>query len=262
MSKSLFSFMSLSEEIPFSKMRNFRDMGGYVTESGKKVKYGLLFRGPSLSSLETKEDFDKFYGLGIKSIIDLRSPGEVAMTPDPEFKGIKHQVIDAIQLCSGSKSTDFNFESRERFEAALDLFAHRNAELPFKNPAYQAIFDDMINGTVPLYFHCYAGKDRTGLAAMLILTLLGVKYEDAMQDYLASNKYIQGIIEKTAKELAIKYPPNCEDLVQRLCGVDRRNIDIAFEEINKKYKSFDEFLLDNYGITPEIKSKLREKYLE
>ena len=89
--------------------------------------------------------------------------------------------------------------------ARFEWFSALYREMPFRNPAYHALFALLEGRRVPVLFHCSCGKDRTGIGAMLILLALGVSRADALADYMLTNVYRREIIERF---LADKPPPS------------------------------------------------------
>lgn len=140
---------------------NIRDLGGWKTESGRTVKYGLLYRGgcidgynggPALSQVGC----DTFKWLGIRSEIDLRG-SDVKSNSSPF--GAKYYKTTMTQY-------DYIFTDATTKQSLKTIFSI----LSFK-------------GSYPVYFHCNAGADRTGTLAFLINGLLGVSYEDLTRDF-------------------------------------------------------------------------------
>ncbi len=60
--------------------------------------------------------------------------------------------------------------------------------MPFGNPAYQRLFNLLLENDGNIYFHCTAGKDRTGVAGFLIMMALGMSEEDGVKEYMLSNQ--------------------------------------------------------------------------
>jgi protein-tyrosine phosphatase len=171
-----------TRHIAFDRLHNFRDLGGYRTAEGRVVHWGRLYRSDSLAKLSTAEhpaDWERFLALGVRTVIDLRYPWEIENWGRvPEFGGlafhnlsIEHQPYDQAQL--GPETAVVPFLAERYAEVAEDGVAELRRAL-------EIIASD---GSGPLVFHCAAGKDRTGLLAALVLSLLGVGEDDIVADY-------------------------------------------------------------------------------
>ena len=172
----------MSDILGIEKKRNLRDLGGYKTQNGKHVKKGYFFRSSRLMDFDQAE-LEILNSLHIKKIYDLRSKEEVKDAPDPELQGAEYIHSSAAVRADG---TEVNFSPAALIaenvysKESNDEFTHKvYGNLPFCY-AYKKIFEDIIAGNVPILFHCSAGKDRTGIAAILILLALGVDEETAM----------------------------------------------------------------------------------
>lgn len=86
---------SLNHVLPFKGILNFRDMGGYTTLDGRRVKRGLFFRSAELTGM-TEQDVELFQSLGIKTIFDYRGVEEVRLKPDPVIPGVNNISIPAL----------------------------------------------------------------------------------------------------------------------------------------------------------------------
>lgn len=140
---------------------NIRDLGGWKTESGKTVKYGLLFRGGCIDGYNggpelTQNGRDTFKQLGIKSEIDLR--GSDVKSDSSPFGGRYYKTT--------MTQYDYIFNNKQTKESLRSIFNI----LSFR-------------GSYPVYFHCNAGADRTGTLAFIISGVLGVSYEDLTRDF-------------------------------------------------------------------------------
>jgi protein tyrosine/serine phosphatase len=165
--------------INFSSVFNFRDLGGLTGSDGRTVHYGRLYRSDSLHRL-TGEEGEKLAALGVRTVLDLRRPSEIARDGRvPELPGLAyfnlhplHREWNMGHYAGGperylaDRYLDMATEGIEGFGAALRLISdpHR----------------------APVVMHCFAGKDRTGVLAALTLALLGVSEADIMADYAAS----------------------------------------------------------------------------
>ena len=154
-------------------MTNFRDEGGWPTESGRVVRQGLIFRCGTISDGKPGEvrarvtDEGKktmLEELGVKSELDLR------MDEDGENGQITKSVLGKkvnYYNCPMSYSGDILEINSEQIKAAFDVFADKD--------------------NYPIFFHCAIGTDRTGCVAFLLLGLLGVSEENLYRDYMFSN---------------------------------------------------------------------------
>ena len=147
-------------------MSNVRDIGGYASSlvEGGIIRQGLYFRGANPEKI-TEAGKQEMLRLGIRTEIDLRDSYQCN---GPYVDGIDYY---AISIPSGTESS--------RFEA----FAKE----------YKQIFTLIANaGEAPVYLHCTAGADRTGISTFILLTVCGVDYDDIARDYLFTNFSTQG----------------------------------------------------------------------
>lgn len=248
---------SLQREIKLEGAVNFRDLGGYPTKDGKKVKWGLLYRSAALNSL-TQNDINKLASLQIKYDFDFRGPYEVKTAPDKIPSTTKR-----ISLPAGSENIgDSNYMKNMGNLMKSDSFLIRfyTVLTPFKD-RYQPMFDSLLNNSSasPILFHCTAGKDRTGIAAALILYALGVNEETIFDDYEATNYYRRN---ENAKQIAqmIRFYGLNEKTAQSLMGAKREYINATFDEIKKQYGSIDYYLEKEMGLTKKKLKTLKSYY--
>ena len=144
--------------------RNVRDEGGWTTESGNKVKYGLLYRGAQLNGYKngaklTEEGIKTFRdALGIKTELDLRGTNDSAGQTECYFGSDRNYRMISISQYDRALSG-----SKNQIKEIFDLLADES--------------------NYPVYFHCNAGADRTGTIAFLLNGLLGVSERDITKDF-------------------------------------------------------------------------------
>ena len=256
----------LSQEITFSNMHNFRELGGYKACDGRHVKHNIFFRAPALCKIETKEDFEKFKSFGIKTIYDFRSKPEREFKPDPVFEGvIRHEISALTDLDGNEINFDFKgFEnlSKEKIAELIKLVQVGYSKMAINNKAYIEMFKDICAGNVPLLYHCSAGKDRTGVASALILSLFGVDKEDIIYDYLKTNDYNAEDVIKKAMVSTDSLPPEAMEAVKSLSGVQRKSLEEVFDKIIEKYGTMDNYFEREFGINAEKRKQLMDMYLE
>jgi len=182
---------------------NFRDLGGYKTVDGREVKWRKMFRSAQLDRLN-EQGIAKLTSLKVRAVVDLRFSEETHKYPTikeavPEAKIISWH--DVREPDSGTRSSAIKQAWREsigtkdpaqvreamRVNYPQKLYSHRNI--------YRAMLQLLADGQTPLIFHCAAGKDRTGIAAALILSLLGVNDEQIIADYLLTQSELEGRVE-------------------------------------------------------------------
>ena len=132
--------------------------------------------------------------------------------------------------------------------------------MAFNNPAYHLLFELLLRNDGYVYFHCTAGKDMTGVAGFLIMIALGMSVEDAIQEYLLSNIYLKESNDELCQQLQI--PEKLREECRPLLYVQRELIEIMIQSIRVKYRSYDEFLLQEYNFDNEKRRRLKEIYCE
>lgn len=255
----------MSDILGIEKKRNLRDLGSYQTQDGKHVKKGYFFRSSRLMDFD-KEELEILNSLHIKKIYDLRSKEEVKDAPDPELKGAEYIHSSAATRADG---TEVNFSPATLIaenvysKESNDEFTHKvYGNLPFSY-AYKRIFEDIVAGNVPILFHCSAGKDRTGIAAILILLALGVDEETAMYDYMLTNEYRKEYIDhfKTVFPLT-RIDGELAGMLLAYEGVTYTNADYSLKRIKEKYASYDEYFEKEYNLDKFALQRLRDLYTE
>lgn len=246
---------------------NVRDLGGYVTYDGAKVKAGKVIRADALGKL-TDADVLKLKGLRLQTVIDLRTPSEV-------------QALGADKLPTGVPLVSRPIEDNGMFGKMYQAIQSRDpvqqqallgdgkAE-QIMNDMYRSFFNpdslakfgqtvkDLANTGTATLFHCTAGKDRTGWVSYVLLRAVGVPESVARQDYLLSNQYraaADAALRAQLKQGGVMQNP---DLLIPLQEVRAAYLDIAVQQIEEKYGEFGDFLTDGLGLDPMTILKLRK----
>ncbi|MET8543572.1 tyrosine-protein phosphatase [Kitasatospora sp. NPDC004799] len=167
-----------TRHLSFDALHNFRDLGGYPAAGGRSVRWGLVYRSDSLGKLRSPEDLDRLRALGVRTVIDLRYPWEIAAKGRvPEFEGLEYHNL--------------SIEHRPYDQAEIDpeldpwrYLADRFAEVAEDGvKEIRQALDVITAAEAPVVFHCASGKDRTGLIGALLHTLLGVGEDDIAADF-------------------------------------------------------------------------------
>lgn len=167
---------------------NFRDLGGLPTTGGGSTRFGLVYRADRLCSL-SDADVRRLEAAGIRHVFDLRSETEAADFPDRLPAGAFYTRL--------GMTSDETFQARTIYERIVEgeIKSYSEADmvsgyvriLQNFGPSFVRIVRQVAQGE-PVVIHCTAGKDRTGLAAMLLLDLAGVAAEHVVADYALSSE--------------------------------------------------------------------------
>ncbi len=165
---------------------NFRDLGGYRSADGRTVRWGRLFRSGKLSGL-TASDVVRLADHGIRVVCDLRTP--VERRREPSVPGVAPLHLGWDYDVGHGRLRELAGQPGVTPEQVHDALADAYAAMPwqFARPYADAI-RRLVDGQLPLVFHCTAGKDRTGVLAALILRALDVPEADVVEDYLLTDR--------------------------------------------------------------------------
>lgn len=244
---------------------NFRDLGGYETNEHKKVKKGLFYRSASPSWF-TKKEREEFQKLGIHYILDLRTKNEAESSPDPVFDHvvmIRHSGV----VSKGGEEIDFSphgmsqigEDGKHQYEMLMQYYEN----MPFENEAFHVLLDEIEKGHLGICFHCATGKDRTGVAAMILLLLLGVDDKDVLKDYLLSNQYRKEVIDKMFKENEkLTEDEYGQKLLMMRAGVLEETGINVLKNIKQKCRSYENYFLSEYGYDQKRIESFRTRFTE
>lgn len=247
-------------------IHNFRDFGGWPGADGRQVRTGLLYR--SGQHVEASDaDLAAIAALDIRTVIDLRGEGERARNPCRRVEGWDGDVLFYEGETSSSpphmditpETTTAEF-ARERMLAVY-------TRMPV-NPAMQTMFARYLRALVERdgasLVHCFAGKDRTGIAATLVLHILGVSEADQRAEFLRTNdaptidvlrrQSVPGIEARLGRTLD-------EEGIRALLEVHGDYLDRFHAIVNESYGSLDAWLEAEIGVDDALREALRERYL-
>lgn len=216
-------------------VQNARDVGGYRTVDDRIVRLGLVYRTGQLNNA-TPADLGELTSRSVRYVDDLRTVFERTMAPDLIPGGATANWDDVIGHASPEVMATTLTGGVGLYSAFITA--------PGANEAFAAVLHDIINtkeGAV--LYHCTAGKDRTGWATAVLLTILGVDRGTVTQDYLLSNQY---------RNASPQDPLN---------GVQSQWLDAAFDQANATYGSFDNYVRDGLKLTDADIAALKAKML-
>lgn len=169
---------------------NLRDLGGYPAADGRRVRWGRLYRSDQLGDLDDA-GAAQLRALGLRTLIDYRGPKERDASPTPPLDGVEVLHLPMAGRSGDQKGATELVLSGELDEVDDDFmgFLYRGMLMAFPQEFGALVERAADPATEPLLFHCAAGKDRTGVAACLLLSALGVPDEDIVADYALTDRF-------------------------------------------------------------------------
>lgn len=259
------------QSMGIASVPNMRDLGGWTTRDGGRVRRGLVYRSTELNRL-AGSDMTTFAALGIRSVYDLRTEKERTELPDHLPPSTEHVVVDVFKDAQDAAPAQLSSVMTDPAAAekvlgggkGLKLFeaGYRDiVSLPSAASGYRRLFADLASKRHrPALFHCTGGKDRTGWAAATLLMLLGVSDEQVMQEYLLTNDELlpaeQPIIDRFR---AMGGDP---DLIRPCVGVAPEYLEAALDEMHKRYGTIAGYFSEALGIDESAQQKLRGTFTE
>ena len=257
--------MSPTRILPIPGSINLRELGGYATESGQYLKWHKLLRSGSLGHLKTGagqmlEDY------GVIFDIDLRSDNEVQTRPDRIPRSISYQQLSVYPFVDQQKQGLFKrFKKKLRGESIMDQMANTYCQMltdSHANGAYEQLFDILLSNDHPdesIVFHCTAGKDRTGVAAMMIEGALGVPEATSREDYLLTNLVLEAPDEMAHADL--RHGANQFVNQMNAHQAETSNYDAIRDLIANQYGGWDHYLTEQLRLSTGDLADLRTLYL-
>ncbi|WP_165787032.1 tyrosine-protein phosphatase [Pseudohalioglobus lutimaris] len=254
--------------VNFEGIDNFRDLGGYPTAAGETVKWGSLYRSANLSEA-SRSDQQALLDMELDTLIDLRSSAEKEAEPnqlpdDLPFKVIEIPVLDGGAMGLADEITArIDDGSLAEFDAEeFMLSANRQFADDF-TPQFAEFIQAVLQAQGrAVVWHCTAGKDRAGFAAAILLRILGVPQEVVMDDYALSKQYSLDAHSRDLLLLKLFKGEEVADKVAVLLGVEKPWLQAAFDQIDRRWGSFDQYVEAGLQLTQEDITKLRAQLLE
>ena len=232
---------------------NFRDVGGYLTADGQRVRRGRVFRSDHLAGV-TEADVARLQALGVRHSLDFRGQAECASTPyaiagiERVALTIEPTVIARMQALVAKGVVPTTEETVALMCETYRDFVNRNAN------TYGRFMKHLLEQPAPQVFHCTAGKDRTGFAAALLLSALGVDRATIEHDYLLTNQ-----LYKRDAHLEGQGHPH---VMKVLWQVQPEFLQAAFDAVDAQHGGMTHYLHGAIGLSPQELVELRRLLLE
>ena len=234
---------------------NFRDIGGYLNQDGRRVKKGLYFRAGRQDRM-TDKDLAQLSELNISTQIDLRKQEEVLDQGRGPLEAMGANYINIAVIPEGGS------DKLNKLVGDTGISGKRYlGYLEFGPTSWLRLFGILAEEeNLPVLLHCTAGKDRTGVSTAFLLSVLGVSREVIEADYLLTNLDTErqaDFIEST-----VGYPEGYDrEKMISIAGVPQDAMKDFLDGLESKWGSAVEYL-QKIGITQDQMNKIRDNFLE
>lgn len=258
---------SAKRQVKLEGQPNTRDLGGYSTVDGRRVKWGQVYRAGELSHL-TDADVNRLRELKLATVVSFLTPAEIDVRRNDRLPtGVKEIALPILGGNLGDMTEDVNEARRtgdfSKVPPELNPFFHQ-ALIRDATSEYASLLRELIDpANRPLVFHCSHGIHRTGTATAILLSALGVPWETISEDYLLSNDYRHETIQKrleqlkseAAKTLNIQESEVDMANMEAFYILEAEYIDAALEEAINTYGSMENYIRKGLGLSDaEVKS--------
>lgn len=252
---------------------NTRDLGYLSTVAGEQLKKRKLIRSGAMAAA-TKKDIDVLVeDYDVRIVIDLRTLEECQKKPDPQDSMPRTHFVHAPIL--GFSATGVTHESglegmtktlavldSDPKQLMLDIYSSMLLD-ETGVLGYTRFFEVLAQSNEgSVLWHCSAGKDRAGLASVLLLSALGVARETIVSDYLATNSFLMGRSDDLKRLIPSEYLS--ESIIQGLQvfnSVNETFLDAGIKAVEKEYGSLDGYLKNALKVDDDMRATLHSKYL-
>jgi protein-tyrosine phosphatase len=246
-----------SRHLRFKSVINFRDLGGYQTRSGRTVAWRRVFRSGEFSRI-TREDYQRLKEeIKLATIIDLRSDFEVKRQGPGLLAeaGVKYHNVPFIPDGSSLEADVRRFRTFNNMgQFYLDIIRDKG----YGKRINEAM--EIIAGAEnhPLVFHCAIGKDRTGILAAMLLSLVGVPDEDIIEDYTLSGPYMEELLKQINSDP--KTAANVPQVPDYFWTATPESMELLLTTLRKEYGSIPDYL-ESMGSTDSLIERLEKALL-
>lgn len=246
--------------LDFDGIENVRDLGGLLRLDGARTKSGLLLRAGRLTHA-ADADIQRLADMGLAAVIDFRDADEVRRSPDRAVPGAVYYNMAALpNLKDNFRPIDDPTYTAAEVHADFRRVYRFLAQSNEAQEAYSEFFRILLASEGrPVLWHCTQGKDRTGAAALLLLTALGVDEAVIYRDYMLTNEFTQAVLDAFA---AMEDPPFPPDIAREIFLVFEDNLRLYQHCIELEYGSVPNYLELALGVGPDEIETLERYYLE
>lgn len=240
---------TFERRLPFERVSNFRDLGGYETREGRRVRWRTVFRTSTLSQT-TRADVQRLLGLDLALVLDLRTNEELERHGISSLHqhGVEHRHVPYGRVTM-----------RDPTGPGLDYLQGVEQAVTAIGAVFAAIAEADERKAVA--FNCEGGKDRTGVTAALLLRLLGVPDETIVEDYALTREYLTMWRDLSDEQIAERGKAWGTELTREMLDATPDTMQSLLRGIDSRFGST-ESLLALGGVDEPLIARLRERLLE
>lgn len=244
-------------------MINFRDLGNVKNKDGKTVIPNHLFRSGELCGLSQQDKTYLEEDVRLKMIVDFRSAKERTESPDDTLANADYVPIDIMKDSKGNTaSLDDVLKGLGSAEKRMENIYEELITTPSALEGYRQFLELLVEkANLPLIFHCFAGKDRTGVGAALILKMLDVPQEAILTDYLKTNTARKEANDEIINQMVATYQVFNRDDVETLLTVQPNFLAHAQQLMRENYGSFEGYVKNGLHLPADFSKEMKQLYL-
>lgn len=253
---------------------NLRDLSYLKTEDGYSIRPGMLIRSSRLSDI-SEDDEAWLRSIPVTKVVDFRSRYEVQEDPDKDIGAQRIYLAiseggEGIAVERDTAAQDALIplikESIKNPEVSMEFMLEEYMRMisgDKQRSLYRRFVDEaMSNDSGATLWHCTAGKDRAGIASIIIEASLGVSLEDIKADYLETNKHIQPMSDMMLEYYSSVAPvEQIRKAIEDFFLIRPEYFTAVIEEIEDRWGGIDGWLRNGFGIGDKMRSEMREKFL-
>lgn len=250
--------------LPVRYVANTRDLGGHRNRQGQTIKRGSILRSDAMTALD-EQDLAWIDAIGFGSSVDMRNQSEEERAPSQfgNRPGYHHMPVD-LKLAPGSLMELAQTAGLEEIEAHLVEITTRIPSAGLH--ALKQLFSNLLELEPPHYFNCVAGKDRTGVAAALIMEALDFDRDQITTEYMRSAHYLRTPVEKVLAALVetdeVWRSDLRRDAMFTALLVHESALQATLEKLENTYGSVKAYLESELGVGDAEIQELKHRYLE
>ena len=263
----------MSRRLEFEKLNNIRDLGGMRTADGRAIRPGRLIRSGQLAAA-TPGDLARLGEL-LDTGVDLRTPAEREERPDPSMDGVTSRPVPVVEALQPGVTRE---EESDR-DVAAEFITRPDAAKAYMCGLYRIfVTDDRVLAHYASFirilleehpravlWHCTAGKDRAGIASVLVEEILGIGRDAIVADYLKTNDYLREdarMLARAMKEKTGARGPETDEALSYLFSAHPSFLDAFYRETAVRFGSADRLLREGLGLAEDEIEEMRRRYLE